>query len=365
MPTPTAFATTTTMTAAPATLAPSPGLCEATPRGHSRRRENRRPRRCVPCGFSRFARFTVALFLLPVLLLAPGCVTNPATGKKVLSMHNPNNPASLKKEIELGTKAQVQFLKGNGGEVPDDVIVNYVRQIGHNLAAVSERPDLPWEFHVLDSQQINAFALPGGKVFMSRGLLERLTTEAQLAGVLGHEIGHVTALHLGQRMAQQVGVTALGIGLGVAGDVSDEDWLRVLGVGTAVGGNVYLLSFSRGNESEADALGVRYMTRLGYNPYGQVQVMEILKEASGSRGSSGIERMLSTHPLPQDRIDDLRELIAKNYPSASQPGAFSDNAQRFKEKVLDRLKNLPSPKHNPKAKQKAALLDAYRHHLAS
>ncbi len=302
-------------------------------------------------------RLAVVLTACLLLLPATGCVTNPATGKRVF------NTLSEEREIEIGEQAQPQFINDNGGEVPDPQILSYVRELGNNLAAVSERPDLPWEFHVLDSAQINAFALPGGKVFMSRGLMERMTNEAQLAGVLGHEIGHVTSLHVGRRMSQAQAVQIGGAVLLGAGAATDEDWLKVLGAGTAVGGSVYLLSFSRGNETEADMLGVRYMTRLGYNPNGQVQVMEILKEASGGRGASGIERMLSTHPLPQDRIDDLKAIIADQYPSADQPGAYAFNPQRFQTRVLDRLKNLPPPRHDPSAQEKAALLEAYLRHF--
>ncbi len=296
---------------------------------------------CPPC-----FRWLPVVLLVLLLPAASGCVTNPATGKRVF------NTMSVEKEIALGTQAQPEFLKGNGGEVSDPAILSYVRGIGHNLAAVSERPELPWEFHVLDSAQINAFALPGGKVFMSRGLLEKMSNEAQLAGVLGHEVGHVTSMHIGRRMSQAQALGIGGILIGVVGEASDEDWLRVLGVGTAVGGTVYLLKFSRGNESESDMLGVRYMTRLGYNPHGQMQVMEILKQASGGKQSGALESMLSTHPLAQDRIDDLEALIADQYPGADQSGRYEYNPQRFEREVLDRLKRLPAPRHNPQPKKK-------------
>ncbi len=300
----------------------------------------------------------VLVLLLPVGLTAPGCVTNPATGKRVF------NTMSVEREIEIGEQAQPKFIESNGGNIPDEQVLSYVRDLGNRLAEVSERPELPWEFHVLDSSQINAFALPGGKVFMSRGLMEKMTNEAQLAGVLGHEIGHVTSMHVGRRMSQAQAVQVGGLILLGAGAASDEDWLKILGVGTTVGGSVYLLSFSRANETEADMLGVRYMSRLGYNPYGQVQVMEILKAESGGRGASGIERMLSTHPLPQDRIDDLRELIAEQYPESDSEGTYRFEQARFESVVLDRLKRLPPPRHDPDAQQKAAALQAYYEHMA-
>src|SRR5690606_24027651 len=137
------------------------------------------------------------------------------------------------------------------------------------------------------------------KVFMSRALMEKMTTEAELAGVLGHEIGHVTAQHIGQRMSQAYAVQAAAIGLGVAGAATDQEWMAVLGVGTQVGGTFYLLKFGREQESQADELGVRYMTQAGYSPVGQLMVMRVLRDAS--QGGSQME-ILSTHPLPDTRI---------------------------------------------------------------
>ena len=274
--------------------------------------------------------------------LAAGCQRNAATGSLQFS------GLSQEEAVRLGEEAEPQFLSENGGEVPDAGVRAYVTSVGERLAAQSEEPQLPWEFFVLDSAQINAFALPGGKVFMSRGLMQRMTNEAQLAGVLGHEIGHVTADHVGQRMARAQAAAALGAGLGVAGEATDNDWLRVLGVGTGVGSGVYLLRFSRSNETQSDDLGVRYMDRVGYNPWGQVQVMEILKEASGGGGGGLFQEFLATHPLPETRIRDLEELIEDRYPRARRDGDgfFPD---RFRERALVPLSRLPPPRHRPSA----------------
>ena len=265
-----------------------------------------------------------------------GCTTNPVTGRSHLSAFDESW------EIQLGMEASPEFVRQNGGEVPDPQLVNYVRQIGLRLARQSERPDLPWEIHLVNTPVINAFALPGGKVFMTRGLLSKMTNEAQLAGVLGHEVAHVTAQHVNERVSQALGVQVLAAGIGVAGAATDEDWLSILGAGTQVAGTGYLLKFGRDQESEADELGVRYMANLGYNPWGQVQVMKILAAESG--GGAPPE-FLSTHPLPQTRIDRLSRLISQKYPSArgnteNQYGYF---AERFRERALDRLKKLPPP----------------------
>lgn len=185
-----------------------------------------------------------------------------------------------------------------------------------------------------------------------------MNNEAQLAGVLGHEIGHVTARHINDRMVQQVGVTVAAAAIGVAGEVADEDWLRVLGVGTQVGGGVFLLKFSRDDESQSDELGVRYMTKLGYNPYGQVQVMQILKEAQGDGGGP---EFFATHPMAQTRIDRLTKLIAEQYPRAGRAGEDTDAAgtndlyrfgeASFQKNVLAELEKLPPPEAKSDAGQ--------------
>jgi len=291
---------------------------------------------------------TLLLTVTPLLVLG-GCSTNPATGRSQL------NVLSRDEEIEIGNEAAPQFIEQNGGEIPSQTIRTYVSDIGHTLAALSERPQLPWAFYVLNSKQINAFALPGGKVFMSRGLLEKMDNEAQLAGVLGHEIGHVTAKHINDRMAQAIGWGLAGAAIGVAGQVTDEDWLTVLGVGVGIGGGVYQLSFSRSQESESDELGVRYMAEAGYNPVAQIQVMEILLRASGGGGGSDF---FSTHPDPRKRIEDLERLIPKRYPGYDEPGKYRFYHDRFKENVLDELEKMPPPPEPKPQPQQAAAVGA-------
>lgn len=279
------------------------------------------------------------LLLIPLLSLTPACTTNPATGESQFNLLS-TNP---QREISLGEQAAPQFLDQYGGPIPSEAIRDYVSDLGRKLAAVSERPDLPWEFHVVDSAVVNAFALPGGKVFISRGMLANMKNEAQLAGVLGHEIGHVTAQHIGQQMTRQMLLSGALVGLGVAAQASEEDWLRVLGAAGGVGGGLYLLSYGRDQESQADELGLRYMTRLGYNPVAQVQVMDILKNASGAGG--GPPQWLSTHPLPQTRIRRLEDLIQERYPDYDDPRKYSFHRDRFQDQVLDRLGDLPPPQH--------------------
>ena len=278
----------------------------------------------------------LSLVVLFVLMPLVGCTTNEATGRSQFL------PLSWSEEVQLGAEAAPQFIEQSGGELPDQGIVQYVRDIGDRLAAQSEMPDIDWEFYVLDSQVINAFALPGGKVFISRGLMEKMDNEAQLAGVIGHEIGHVTARHGNERMGKAMIAQGVILAAGIGGAVSDEEWLQVLGVGTAVGGQLFLLKYSRSNELEADALGVRYMARVGYNPIGQIQVMEILRDASG--GSAPPE-WLSTHPASDTRIANLEALITKTYPRYNEDGYYKMGFDSFKQNILTPLSKLPPARH--------------------
>lgn len=278
---------------------------------------------------------SLALLML-VVVPAVGCSTNEATGRSQFL------PLSWEEEVQLGEQAAPEFIEQSGGELPATGVVNHVRTMGRRLASYSERPDIEWEFHVLDSQVINAFALPGGKVFISRGLMAQMDNDAQLAGVIGHEIGHVTARHGNERMGKALLAQGALLAVGVAGAVSDEEWMQVLGVGTAVGGQLFLLKYSRSNEIEADELGVRYMARAGYNPVGQIQVMQILGKAGGAGGTP---EWLSTHPTSETRIEKLDEIITQQYPRYRDASHYQMGEQSFKDNVLTPLSMLPPAKH--------------------
>lgn len=254
------------------------------------------------------------------------CSTNPTTGRSQLNLLSHDD------EVKLGTEARPQMIKEYGGEVKNVDLRNYVIEIGNKLAAQTEadNPKLPWEFALLDSDVINAFAIPGGKVFVSRGLAAKMTNEAQLAGVLGHEIGHVTARHINEKMTRSsianAGLGILGVAIGSGGDA-------VAGLaGQAV--QLSLLSYDRGQESEADELGMRYMTKVGYNPVGQMQVMQILKAASG--GGKQPEFM-STHPLPETRIKRTQQLLDTTYKYTQNNPAFKTGEAEFKARFLSKL----------------------------
>ena len=286
-------------------------------------------------------RLTIlGLFGLLMLGLG-GCTTNPATGKRIVTLYD------WEWEKRVGAEAAMGLTEQFGGEVDDVIPSQYVRTVGMKLVAGIEEavPDLDWEFTLLNTDVINAFALPGGKVFFTRGLAEKLETEAAMAGVLGHEIGHVTGRHGNQRMSKQFGFNAMLVAgsVIVGGSDSDSDirkYGQVVIPGVAIGGNVLLLSYGRNSESEADMLGMRYMERAGYNPIGQLHVMEVLLEsAKGARSPE----WLSTHPYPESRIDAIGELLSGEYAHTQNNSAYVFNRDQYEQRMLLPLRNMPRP----------------------
>jgi len=273
----------------------------------------------------RLARIVfVALFVL-----AAGCKYNPATGRSQLLLMSSDDA------IALGAETMPALMEEYGGEVEPAQLRSYVSLVGHSMASLTEAdyPELPWEFTVLDSDVINAFALPGGKVFASRGLLARLDSEAQMAGVLGHEVGHVTAQHVNERISQSMVVAGVVIGAAVAAGQSDDDWVRV-GVPLIVGaaGAGYLLSYNRNQEKEADEQGVKYMTAAGYDPYGMLAVLRVLADEAGT-GSRPPE-FLSTHPYPETRMKTVTALLDGPYLYTQRNPDFRKYRHRYEREAI-------------------------------
>jgi predicted Zn-dependent protease len=268
---------------------------------------------------------------LACTLAAAGCTTNPSTGRSQLLL------MSTQQAIAIGDESKGPLTDEYGGEVPSTALHAYVVEVGSSMAQRTEAqyPKLPWEFTVLNSDVINAFALPGGKVFVSRGLLAELDDEAQLAGVLGHEIGHVTAEHVNERVSQALGVQLLVMGSAAAAGQSESDWAQAVPVLVGVGGQGYLLHFNRRQELEADKQGVKYMVAAGYEPQAMLEVLQVLKSASGS-GARGPE-FLSTHPYPETRIEAIQGLLAGPYAGARNNPKLQKHRERFQAEVLPNL----------------------------
>ncbi len=236
--------------------------------------------------------------LLVSLLSVAGCAVNPATGERQFMLLSEND------EIEMGRDADVQVTESYGLYGSQE-LQDFVRGMGEELAAGSERPQLPWSFKVVDDPIVNAFALPGGFIFITRGILASLNSEAELAGVLGHEIGHVTARHSASQLSrQQLQQFGLGVGAAVSSDIASAAGMLSAGL------QILNLSYGRGDESQSDELGVRYMSRAGYDPNALVGVFQTLALAAG--GGGRLPEWQSTHPNPENREAKIRELVASS-----------------------------------------------------
>ncbi len=228
-----------------------------------------------------------ALALLTVLALA-GCAVNPATGRKEFSLVSSDQELAIGRDGYAATLAEY-------GQYDDAKLAAYVDTVGQKLARVSELPNLQWHFTVLDDPMVNAFAMPGGYIYVTRGILAHLNSEAQLAGVLGHEIGHVTARHSAKQLTQQQ-IASLGLGLASAYSTTFQ---RYSGAAQQALG-LLMLKYGRDDETQADQLGIRYATAAGYDPREIPSTYAMLKRISERSGSS-LPFYLSTHPDPGDR----------------------------------------------------------------
>lgn len=221
---------------------------------------------------------------------------NPYTGKKQAISMSPDQ------EIQMGLQSRDQMAAQHGGLYPNENYQALVDNVGHKLVnnSIAKQTPYKYEFHLLaDPNTINAFALPGGQIFITYALFSQLENEDQLAGVLGHEIGHV----LGKHSAERIANSELWQGLSTAGSVGGDMGGLISGIGQTT-----LLKNGRGDELESDDLGVRFMLRAGYNPEEMITVMEILKRAAGPNRQP---EMQSTHPDPDNRIEKIRESIRK------------------------------------------------------
>jgi len=244
------------------------------------------------------------LAVLVVVAFLSGCSVNPVTGEKQLSLI----PES--QELAIGSEQYRPTQQTQGGQFYLDPELNlYVSEVGQKLARVSDRPDLPYEFVVLNSSVPNAWALPGGKIAINRGLLTELEDEAQLASVLGHEIVHAAARHSVQRMQQGMLISAGVAGLGFA--LSDNEWAGLIMGGAAMGAQLALAQYSQGDELESDHYGIRYMKEAGYDPQAAVELQETFVRLSEGRETSFVEGMFATHPPSQKRVRENQELVNK------------------------------------------------------
>ena len=269
-------------------------------------------------------RALACLSLLFVLTAAAGCSTNPATGESSFTAF-----LSPAQEKQVGAEQHPKLVQEFGGAYDDATLAAYVERVGQSLAKHTEVQDLQYSFTVIDDDGINAFALPGGYIHVTRGLLALASNEAELAGVLGHEIGHVTARHAAQRYSTAT-ATSLGIGvLGVLGAIAGlpAPVSDLAGSGLQTGAAIYLQSYSRDQELEADRLGIRYMTAAGYDPEAMVSFFRKLDaytrleaEKVGDPNAGQRFDIMASHPRTADRVQQASQLAGKARPPGEELG---------------------------------------------
>lgn len=248
-----------------------------------------------------------------------GCALNPITGKKELMLI----PES--QDIALGRKYAPEIEKQMGGRIEDPVLQSYLNQVGQKIARVCHKPDRQYHFVALQNKSVNALALPGGYIFVTKGMLENLQSEAQLAALLAHEIVHVVARDVSNAMSNEIGISLL-----LSAVTSDSTPSGVL-TAADLAKQIVGLKYSRKDEREADLGGLDYLAAAGYNPYAMVETMQMLE----SRNKQRPIEFLSTHPSPKNRIEYLTQIIQTKYPNTS---TLTIGQQQYRDSVLNHLK---------------------------
>lgn len=233
-----------------------------------------------------------------------GCATSPVTGKSIL--------VGMSEAQEVQTDAQVaphQFSQ-DLGPIQDESVNRYVASIGQRLGTLTHRPQMPYSYRVLNANYVNAYTFPGGAMGVTRGILADLGDEAQLAALLGHELGHVNARHAAQRQGQNLVAQAALAGLNVA--AQNSDWGGLMSMGGQIGASALLAGYSREHEREADALGQEYLVKAGYPATGMVRLHQLLV-AEEKAAPSLLQTMFSTHPMSRERMQAAQAAADARY----------------------------------------------------
>ena len=265
-------------------------------------------------------KLALSTFLLAAVL--SGCATNPVTGKSEISL------VSESWELKTGAQNYLPARQSQGGDyVADPQVQAYVQEVGNKLAAVSDR-DLPYEFAVINNSVPNAWAMPGGKIAINRGLLTELGSEAELAAVLGHEIVHAAAKHSAQAVQRGVMLQAAVLATGIA--TKDSDYGQVAAIGAGAGAALINSKYGRDDERESDVYGMNYMSRAGYNPHGAVELQQTFVALKDGKAANFLEGLFASHPPSQERVATNRQH------AATLPSGGIEGRQRY-EQMMARL----------------------------
>ena len=254
--------------------------------------------------------------------LLVGCAINPVTGQRQLSLMSPSQ------EIAIDKQNSPDQISQDYGLVQDKALQNYVNSVGLKLGKISHRPEMPYAFKAVNANYINAYAFPGGTICATRGILLSVHNEAELAALLGHEIGHISARHTSQRMSQQTltGIAVAGLGILLATQVDKDSAALALGLGGIAAG-LLIATYSRSDERQADSLGLAYMCKAGYSPQGMIGLMDILRGLNKSEPNM-IGQMFSTHPMSTERYNSMLSEAKTTY-------ARSMSAPVYRERFMD------------------------------
>lgn len=263
-----------------------------------------------------------------LILSLAGCATNPVTGKKELSL------ISEQQELAIGAEQYSPSRQAQGGDyVADPDLTAYISKVGNRLAEKSDRK-LPYEFKVLNNSTPNAWALPGGKIAINRGLLTQLRSESELAAVLGHEIVHAAARHGAQQMSKGILLQTAVVGTAMA--TQGENYADMAQLGTGLGAQLLSQKFGRDAERESDYYGMIYMSRLGYDPQGAVDLQRTFVKLSEGGNQAWLSGLLASHPASQERVQNNLTLL-KTLPKGGDMGVA-----RYQKKIAHLLKTKPA-----------------------
>jgi predicted Zn-dependent protease len=255
-----------------------------------------------------------------------GCATSPVTGKTQLML------VSEDQEIQIDRQRSPHQFSADHGVVQDKGLNDYIDQTGKNIAARTHRKHMPYSFHVVNANYVNAYAFPGGSIACTRGILLSLDNEAELAALLGHELGHVNARHTAQQMSKGILTQTVVGGLSVLAGTQGAVYGQLASQLGMVSAGALLASYSRDNEREADALGMEYMVRTEYSPDGMIGLMDMLRSQSKHNPSS-IELMFATHPMSEERYQTAVKTVHSKYKSA-------ENLPLYRERYMDKTAKL-------------------------
>ena len=240
-----------------------------------------------------------------------GCAADPITGRKQLML------VSEETEIQIDKKQSPHQFSADYGTLQDKALNNYIDATGKKMAALSHRPHMPYSFQGVNATYVNAYAFPGGSIAATRGILLALDNEAELAALLGHELGHVNARHTAEQMSKGVLTNAIVGGISAVAGTQSAALGQLASKLGMVGAGALLASYSRDNEREADALGLEYMSSAGYNAEGFVGLMDVLRSLSKHKPGA-IELMFATHPMSDERYQTAVDAVQTQYRTAKK-----------------------------------------------